>query len=194
MDDRAVMVVTPLRGSGGSGACSASSASRRSRWLLDAGASRGQPRLRGAEASRIDVHRAHRPIFCVGHEPRGLEHLHVLDDGGQRHGEWLRQLAHRCRTVTEPFDDSTASGIGERLERVVEHAPQHGWPRPQQSSHCLSIERGFSVGSASRQAVSRSVGAGRIRSLRPRSRDPFTQGGNSELVDGHDRRGGGISA
>ena len=66
-----------------------------------------------------------------------------VDPGqGAGHGERLRQLTHRCGAITEPFDDGPTGRIGERLERLVEHAAP-AWPMAaQQSSDYLSITLG----------------------------------------------------
>ena len=89
--------------------------------LLPPGPPGRQPLLGRAQARRLDLHGADTADLLRLHQPGGLEHLHVLDDRGQRHGERLRQLAHRRRAVAEPFDDGTAGRIGEGLEGVVEH-------------------------------------------------------------------------
>src|SRR5690349_6099567 len=89
---------------------------------LDAGAPSRQPRLGGAETRGVDLHRAHPADLLRGHETRRLEHLHVLDDRGQRDRERLGQLTDRCRAVAEPLDDGPTGRIGERLEGLVEHA------------------------------------------------------------------------
>jgi hypothetical protein len=53
-------------------------------------------------------------------EPRTLEHIHVLRDGGQRHREVLRDLADRAFAARELREDGAPCGIRERTERRVQ--------------------------------------------------------------------------
>jgi hypothetical protein len=40
----------------------------------------------------------------------------VLDDGRERHGEWLGQCTDRRGSGAQPLDHGAAGGIGEGLE------------------------------------------------------------------------------
>ncbi len=46
----------------------------------------------------------------------------MLDDGWQRHGEGLGELAHRALAAAQPDQHGAAGGIGQRAEDCVEPA------------------------------------------------------------------------
>jgi hypothetical protein len=62
----------------------------------------------------------------------------MLQDGGQRHGQRLRELADRRRTLAEPLEHPPSAGIGERVENpvqvqfrvqhIVKHMLEYGVP------------------------------------------------------------------
>jgi hypothetical protein len=58
--------------------------------------------------------------FLGGHEFGVLEDPHVLVDAGERHPEWQRELADRCGTLSEAFEDGPACGIRQGRGRSVE--------------------------------------------------------------------------
>ena len=46
--------------------------------------------------------------------------LHVLHDGGERHGQRTPELADRGRALAEPLQHEPATGVGERMEDAVQ--------------------------------------------------------------------------
>src|SRR5659263_440705 len=52
--------------------------------------------------------------------PAVVQHLQVLDDGGERHGERAGELAHRGRPAAEALHHAPAARVGERLEHAIE--------------------------------------------------------------------------
>src|SRR5205807_2774100 len=55
------------------------------------------------------------------HQPRALEHLHVLRDGVERHVEGLGEVGHARGALRQPLDDLSARRVRERRERAVEN-------------------------------------------------------------------------
>jgi hypothetical protein len=48
-----------------------------------------------------------------------LQHLHVLDDGSERHVEGLSELTDRCGSAAESVDQGTPHRIAEGIEDAV---------------------------------------------------------------------------
>ena len=53
-----------------------------------------------------------RPTFSERTRPHHYQHLHVLDDGGERHREGPGQLADRGRSPAEPLDHQAPARVG----------------------------------------------------------------------------------
>ena len=53
-------------------------------------------------------------------QPRLLQHLEVLGDGGQRCAEGSRELGHRRLTLTEPAEQGPAGGVGKGVKDLIE--------------------------------------------------------------------------
>jgi hypothetical protein len=68
----------------------------------------------------VELAMAHAPHLLGADEPAGLEQLHVLHDGRERHHQRLGQLAHRRVATRQPVDDGAAGGIGQCLEDAIE--------------------------------------------------------------------------
>lgn len=62
---------------------------------------------------------------ALGYEPRPLEDLEVLGDGGQRHLEGLGQLSHRRLTGGQPGQDRAPGGVGEGPEDAAQRIGRH---------------------------------------------------------------------
>jgi hypothetical protein len=80
----------------------------------------GDPALGGGERRRLDPAGAHPPLLLAAHQPARFEQLEVLQHGGKRHAQRLRQLADRRRRANEAREHAAAGRVGERLEGEVE--------------------------------------------------------------------------
>ncbi len=60
------------------------------------------------------------PTFSVCHDAARLEHLHVLDHGGQGHGQGTRQLTHGCGAQGQALHHGTPAAVGQGLEGPIE--------------------------------------------------------------------------
>jgi len=89
---------------------------------LPIGAPAGEPPFRSREGLRIDAAGANTPCLFRSHEPAGLEHLEVLQHGGERHVERPGEVAHCHWSSAQPLDHDAPSRVGERLKDEVERA------------------------------------------------------------------------
>jgi D-aminoacyl-tRNA deacylase len=88
--------------------------------LLPAGAPLGDPALGGAHGYGLDGAGAHAPLLAGSDEAAVFEHVQVLHDGGERHGERLGQLADGGGAAAEAIDHCASAGIGEGTEDKVD--------------------------------------------------------------------------
>ncbi len=112
---------------------------------LPRAAALGDPPLGGAQRGRGDLAGAHPAHLLGAHQAARLQHLHVLDDGGERHREGPGQLADRGRSPAEPLDHQAPAGVGQRLEhpveriRLVKHVLECTSESSERSSHDLTV-------------------------------------------------------
>lgn len=62
----------------------------------------------------------HAPFLLHGGEPRALQYVHVLGDGGERHREARGELADGAIAGREACEDVASGGVGEGGEGVIE--------------------------------------------------------------------------
>jgi hypothetical protein len=55
-------------------------------------------------------------LATLADQPRVLQHLEMLGDGGEAEGKRLRQLVDGCLALSEPRQDGPPGGIGEGSE------------------------------------------------------------------------------
>ena len=67
----------------------------------------------GGDPVRVEGVDPPRALRAVAHEPRLLEHLEVLGDGGAGDGQLSRQLADRPRPHRDPLEDLPPRGVGQ---------------------------------------------------------------------------------
>jgi hypothetical protein len=87
---------------------------------LPAGAALSDPVLDGFEGGGLDAARADAADLAGVDEAAGFEHLEVLHDGWEGHGEGLSELGDGGGTKAEAFDHAATGGIGEGVEQAVE--------------------------------------------------------------------------
>src|ERR1700729_2664220 len=88
--------------------------------LLPALASLRDPILSSAKRLRLHVAGAHASDLFRADQAACLQYVQMLDDGRQRHGKRLRELADRGRAECQTIDHRAARRIRERVEREVE--------------------------------------------------------------------------
>jgi hypothetical protein len=91
--------------------------------------------------------------------------LQVLHDRRQRHGQRLRQLAHRGGAEAQPLHERAPRRVGERLEDEIERSGAHA------STPCLA-GRSDAAGSDTHLQRSRAMGSAGTRDLRPERVEP----------------------
>lgn len=79
-----------------------------------------QPALKGLERFRLNPAGAHAALFLCGDELAIFQKLHMLNNGGQSHVQWRRDLADRFRTRSQLLDNGAPRGVGEGVEDAVE--------------------------------------------------------------------------
>jgi len=91
--------------------------------------------LSAERSGRVDAASTGAAQFARPDQTARLQHVDVLQDGGQRHVQRLTEFAHRRRAAAEPFDHEAPAGIGQRLEhpiqigRIGKHALEYSVPR-----------------------------------------------------------------
>ena len=79
-----------------------------------------QPLERAPEGAALQTAAHHAADLVAGDEPGVLQDAQMLDEAGERHAEWLGQLADRLLAAAEPGQHRAPRGIGERAEHGVE--------------------------------------------------------------------------
>lgn len=79
-----------------------------------------QPALKDFQGFRLDPAGAHAALFLRGNELAIFQELHMLDNGGKRHVEGQRYLAHGLGAHSQLLDNGAPCGVGQGLEYVVE--------------------------------------------------------------------------
>jgi hypothetical protein len=64
--------------------------------------------------------RPHSTDLLRGHQAGFFQHAKVLDDRRQGHGQWLGQLAYRCRAPDQTFHHVPPTGVGQCVEHLVQ--------------------------------------------------------------------------
>ena len=111
-------------------AVSARYSPRRSRRRSTARAAR-RSRLGRAQRGRVDGAGPGPAALLRPDQAAGLQHLNVLQDGGQRHGQRPAELADRRRACAEPLHHDPPARVGQGLEhpvqvrRLVKHALEY---------------------------------------------------------------------
>jgi len=83
------------------------------------------PRIDLSERPRLERRRPPLRRLAARHEARALEHLQVLADRGEAHGERLRELGHRRAALRQTREDRAARWIGEGAERDAQPVDRH---------------------------------------------------------------------
>jgi hypothetical protein len=99
---------------------------------LPSGAALGDPVFGGAQRVGSEAEGADAADLLGVDDAAGLEHLEVLDDSGEGHGQRRGELGDGRWAATEAIDERATGGIGESLEDAIE-----GW-RVGGHSHHLS--------------------------------------------------------
>ena len=63
---------------------------------------------------------AHAADLLAAYETAGLQHLQVLHDGGERHGERFGEIADAGWTVRQPLNERAARRFGKGAKAVID--------------------------------------------------------------------------
>jgi hypothetical protein len=87
-----------------------------------------QPLEGALQRSALQLTAHHAACLSPLDEPRIIQDPEMLDESGERHAEWLGQLAYRAFAMPELRQHCTPGGIGDRAEdgvqpvaRIVNH-------------------------------------------------------------------------
>ena len=78
-----------------------------------------EPLRGGGQTPRVDPAGADSAHLLRADKSAPLQHLKVLDNGGQRDGHGPGQIADRGRPQGKLFNDSSPGGIAQRVEHLV---------------------------------------------------------------------------
>src|SRR5207244_1827846 len=78
------------------------------------------PPLRHRKPLRLDAAGAHAADLFGAHQAALLEHLQVLDDGGESELQRVRKARHRYRSRAELLQNGAARGIAQGVEHAID--------------------------------------------------------------------------
>jgi len=92
---------------------------------LPGGAPLTYPAFGAAQRGGFNVAGPRSADFLRTNQAARLQHLQVLNDGGQGHVERLRELSDRGGAAAQALDDQAPRRVRERLEDEIEPGQRH---------------------------------------------------------------------